>query len=410
MPPRAAVALRKVANERKTPISEAETMARIDGPTNRPAWTTCLLLASALISGPVFAQTRLKEPTRSTPSLTPVKSNVRMVSSTAPADLGGRDGQVWRTYDLRPYTERISGVEHPERAVVEWILRETGRDLWFYEPIGVLTASKQQLRVYHTPEVQQVVARLVEQLVNSHGRPYVFRLHLVTVNSPAWRSTAMSMMRPVPMRTPGVDAWLISKENAALLRASLAKRMDYREHNPPNLLIANGQTKQISRRRPKNYVRSVSTSSGVGPAALQNAQINEGFDLLLTPLVTVDERVVDAVIECRVDQIERLVSVPVHVPTPAGVPQRVDIQVPQLVTWRLKERFRWPADQVLLLTCGVVATPEPNQSSFMKIPNPFGPSAQRADALVFIEFQGRPSDALTESAAMPATNATNGRY
>ncbi len=366
----------------------------------------------SLLSGtPLVAQTLLKEPTRGAMPLTTVRSDVRPASTTMPADLGGRAGQVWRSYDLRPYTEQISGVEHPERAVVEWVLRETGRDLWFYEPVGVLTASKQQLRVYHTPEVQRVVARMVKQLVDTHGRPYVFRMHLVTVNSPGWRSTAMSMMRPVPMQTPGVDAWLISKENAALLRASLSKRIDYREHNPPNLVIANGQTQAISRRQPRSYVRSVDVTRGLGPAAVQSSQIDEGFDLLLTPLVSSDERVIDAVIECRIDQIEKLVAVPVQVPTPAGIPQRVDIQVPQLVTWRLKERFRWPADQVLLLTCGVVATPQPASSGFIKIPNPFGPSAGRADALLFIEFQGRPSDALTNTAAAPSSpTSTRGRY
>ena len=378
-----------------------------------PTWM--VLIAGWLVleaaSPATQAQTQLKEPARTALPLTDVRTDVRPASTTTLADPGGRAGQVWRTYDLRPYTERISGVEHPERAVVEWILRETGKDIWFYEPMGVLSASKQQLRVYHTPEVQQVVDRVVKQLTASHGRPYVFRMHLVTVNSPSWRQTAMSMMRSIPMHTPGVDAWLISKENAALLRASLAKRLDYREHSPPNLVIANGQTRTISRRQPRTYVRSVDIHLGAGPAAIQSSQIDEGFDLSLTPLVSPDERIIDAVLECRVDQIEKLVAVPIQVPTPAGVPQRIDIQVPQMVTWRLKERFRWPADQVLLLTCGVVATPEPNNSTFLKLPNPFGPSAGRADAIVFIEFQGRPSDALTDTAATPTVpTSTRGRY
>ena len=46
-----------------------------------------------------------------------------------------------------------------------------------------------------------------------------------------------------------------------------------------------------------------------------------------------------------------------RVPSLAGGLQRVEIQVPQIVSWRLHERFRWPTNQVLLLSCGVVATP-----------------------------------------------------
>ena len=87
----------------------------------------------------------------------------------------------------------------------------------------------------------------------------------------------------------------------------------------------------------------------------------------------------------------------------------MEIQVPQMVSWRLKERFRWPADQVLLLACGVVAAPGPARTNILGIPNPFVGDSHRADALLFIEFKGRPSDALTDAAAS-SKSVTNGRY
>ena len=43
------------------------------------------------------------------------------------------EGQVFRRYDLRPYTGRIDSNLTPQQAVIDWILRETGTATWFNE-------------------------------------------------------------------------------------------------------------------------------------------------------------------------------------------------------------------------------------------------------------------------------------
>lgn len=45
-------------------------------------------------------------------------------------------------------------------------------------------------------------------------------------------------------------------------------------------------------------------------------------------------------------------------PLSTGQAYTGQINVPQVASWRLHERFRWPADEVLLLSCGVVAAPK----------------------------------------------------
>ena len=52
--------------------------------------------------------------------------------------LPNQHGQVWREYDISPYTLRVQNVEQPEQALVDWIIRETGTQVWFSEPLGVL--------------------------------------------------------------------------------------------------------------------------------------------------------------------------------------------------------------------------------------------------------------------------------
>jgi hypothetical protein len=124
--------------------------------------------------------------------------------------------------------------------------------------------------------------------------------------------------------------------------------------------------------------------------------VQEGFTLEISPLLSLDGTTADAVIKCHIDQVERFVPVAIDVPSMTGGGQRLQLQVPQMVSWRLHERFRWPAKHVLLLSCGVVATPEPQASNPLGIPNPFSSSRGRADALLFIESHGKASQTLVE--------------
>jgi hypothetical protein len=318
-------------------------------------------------------------------------------------------GQVWREYDIRPYTSKVSSTAKPEQAIIDWVLRETGTEVWFSSPLGLLSADREALRVYHTPEMQRLVADVVDRFVASEAESHVLGLRLVTVNSPNWRSKAHPLLRPIEAQSPGIDAWLVSKENTAVLVGELLKRTDCREHNSPNLLIHNGQSHTISRMRPRNYVRSVRLRPGAWPGhELQMGQVQEGYSLQLSPLLSADASTIDAVIKCEIDQVERFVPVPLDLPLLGGQSQRVQLQVPQIVSWRLHERFRWPAHEVLLLSCGVVATPTSERATTFGIPNPLAVGPGRADALLFVECKGRASQTLVEPQA--TASAPNPKY
>ena len=53
----------------------------------------------------------------------------------------------------------------PQRAIHR-ILRETGYEAWHGTPVGLLSAECKVLRVYHTPQMQSVVAEIVDRFVN----------------------------------------------------------------------------------------------------------------------------------------------------------------------------------------------------------------------------------------------------
>jgi hypothetical protein len=314
-------------------------------------------------------------------------------AETAPAQmLPHTDGQKWAEYDIRPYTSRMAGVDKPEQAVVDWVLRETGTEIWFGEPLGFLSASRDTLRVYHVPAVQERVKGIVDRLVDRQGDKYAMGVRLVTVGSPNWRAKALPMLRPVPVQAAGVDAWLISKENAALLISQLRKRTDFTEYSSPSFVIRNGHSQTLGRRQPRTYVRGLKTrENGWLGYEIEPGSIEEGYSLLLSPLMALDGRSIDVVVQCQIDQVERFVPVAVDLPGPTGQSQRQQIEVPQLVSWRLHERFRWPADEVLLMSCGVVAAPGGDRSLPLGLPNPLAMGAPRADALLFLDSKGKVS-------------------
>lgn len=334
------------------------------------------------------------------------KAPITLVSRGAKT-LPNDHGQVWKQYDISPYTSRVTTTEHPERAVIDWVLRETGTEVWFSEPLGILNANRNTLYVYHTEAMHRLIGDVVDRfLVNCvdgrEAESYAFSLRLVTISSPNWRTAAMSLLQPVDVKAAGVDAWLVSKENAAVLIGQLQKRTDYREHNSPNVLIANGQSHTISRTTPRNYVRTVKMRRDVWPGhELDMGQMQEGYSLQISPLMSLDGSTIDAAVRCHIDQVEKLVPVPVDVPSAAGGAQRVQIQVPQVVSWRLHERFRWPASQVMLLSCGVIASPTAERTGLLGLPVPAGialtNSPGRADALLFIECKGKESQTLLEA-------------
>ncbi|HUT08985.1 MAG TPA: hypothetical protein VMY42_00680 [Thermoguttaceae bacterium] len=338
----------------------------------------------------------------------------RVTSGTG--TLPNKYGQVWREYDISPYTLRVTSTKRPEQAIVDWILQETGYEVWHSEPLGILSATPRTLRVYHTPDMQEAVAELVDRFVGSQAETSTFSLRVVTLDSPDWRARVRRLMQPVDVPTPGVSAWLLQKEDAAILSAELRRRTDYREHHSPHFMINNGQSTLVSTMRSRNYIADVVPRGDVWPGyESETAQVDEGFSLEFSPLLSIDRQMIDAMIKCEINQVEKMIPVSVDVPSVAAPRQRTQIQVPQMAHFRFEQRFRWPADRVLLVGMGVVAVPVPVEPKLQElipgVPLPFSKSPARADLLVFVESKGKTGQ--TSSAAgdpLREAKTYRGRY
>lgn len=336
--------------------------------------------------------------------------------SKGAGSLPNTDGQVWREYDITPYTLRDTNSSHPEQAIVDWILRETGYEAWHTTPVALLSANRRTLRVYHTPQMQSVVSEIVDRFVNGHAENHGFGLRILTVTNPNWRTRALPLMKPIPVQSPGVQGWILAKEDAALLMDELRRRTDYREHNPPHQMVQNGQSLVVSSMRPVSYTKGIIRTDQTWPGYQPElGQLDSGFTLEFSPLLALDTHTTDAVVKVRLSQIEKMLPVKLEVPSVVAQNQRAEIQVPQVTMVQIHERFRWPTDQVLLLSMGVVATPGPTKPNVLKDAIPMLKSAPRADALLFVESKGPVAPSLpggvapTSTASRPS-QTFHGRY
>ncbi len=338
------------------------------------------------------------------------------VGSGLPSDAG----QLWHEYDISSYTARVTSTKRPEQAIIDWILRETGYEAWHSEPLGVLSASNRTLRVYHNAPMQRMVADVVDRFTSSEAATYTFSMRVVTLDSPNWRSAGQRLLRAIPVQTPGVNAWVLPKENAAILLGELRQRNDYREHSSPYLMVNNGQSTVVSVMRGRPYVRDIilrpDTPNGFDPSP---GQVDEGFALDFSPLLTADRRMIDAMIKCDIDQVEKMIPVMIDVPTPTLPRQRTKIESPQITHYRFHERFRWPTDEVLVVNLGMVALPIPVDGAPLVpgVPLSIGSTPPRADLLIVIECKGaalptNPAATATTGHRRPMREAKNyrGRY
>jgi hypothetical protein len=325
-------------------------------------------------------------------------------------------GQQWVEYDIRAYTKTVKNQERPQQALVDWILRETGTDTWFGETAGALTADKNTLRVYHTPAIQQKVAQLCERFVNGVSEPQVFGLRIIQIGNPQWRAKAFGMMRSIPSTSTGVQAWLMPKENGAILLSQLRERNDARELQAVDIPLFNGQLQALEQLRSRNYLKEYvrNPTAAYPPWTPVSSEVKEGFRLQVSPLMSLDNRTADLMLKCEIDQVERLSQVRIDLPMGAAQTQYTNIEVPQIVSWRLQERISWPTDQILMLSCGIVAAPNgssdnslmTNPPSFLGLNRVIPTVGSRSDALLWLEYRG-PLSTQIGIGSPPATQTSS---
>ena len=301
-----------------------------------------------------------------------------LVPVVARAQIPADAGQVWKTYDIAAFVNAAG--PGSERHVVDWVLQDTGYAAWHGRVAASLSADAATLKCFHTPEIQARVAETVDRFVAEAARPHRFGVRVFGLGGPAWRTEARPALTSITAATPGVQAWIAPRENAAAVIARLKARSDCQELPTGAVLAGNGVPAALVGGRKQPYVQDVTPRPEAWPGwQTQSAACDEGLALDVQPLLSRDGSAVDAIFRCRIDQIERLASV--SLPSPSDR-QQVQVAVPQVAAVRVGERFRWPANQTLFIGLGLVPWPVPGQNGATA--SLLG-DANRRDVLVVVE-------------------------
>ncbi len=290
-----------------------------------------------------------------------------------------QSGQFWKEYSLTSYSSRLPTVSQPQQAVVDWIMNQTGPETWHGEVPAVLSATRARLRVFHTNEVQAQVAEIVERFTRPIQPQVLMRVQIFATTDLNWRSGLVHLLKPAAIGPDGQHVWLIAPEDASLVRNRL--KLDRQPNAISKQIMAyNGQPTAIETGQPVNYISGLELASGLYMAYQPVVdRLNEGIKATFTPLWTTDATAVD--IEFRVTSrvVKRLHYAQGVAPLSSGNQEAI-VQVPEVSSTSFEQSLRWPATQVLLMSCGV----QVGNVSAKRGPFSFSPSA--SELLILVEL------------------------
>lgn len=276
------------------------------------------------------------------------------------ASLPSDAGQFWMVYDLTPYTSLYPNLPSPEQTIVSWILQDTGKDFWFKEPFGVISATREKLYVYHTAQVQQYVSNVLDRFMDAEKKKTVFRVQIFLVDTPDWRTRTASLLRPAPVGRNDISGWELNKTDVPAFQQTLSKRPDYTELNAARSDVPNAELFGWVLPAPeRTYVRDIQVAPSVPQGYVSDVhKIDEGYRFEATPLISTDGTKAEILFSCTSTVIEKTLSVPLKIPTASAPRQQLNAETPQIAHTEISDRISFSLDKAFLLDLGMVPMPE----------------------------------------------------
>lgn len=318
------------------------------------------------------------------------------VSTTIPDE----PGHEFRTFNLTPYTRLRHDVTAPQAAVIDWILRRTRNSSWFGERVTSLSADKTELRVYHEPRIIRQVAEIVDRFTNAVENYLSIRVRFIVATNPNWRYAVFNRLNPIAAGPQGQQVWTLDKEEAIQILTQFQIDQGFQIVGGKQLEIVNGQSTLVETTLKRTYAAGIQPETG-GENAGQSPNPNtgnvrtltEGVSLKISPLLRFEGDDIELHMDLRASSIKSFFRARVIGPRRGGAPE-VNIEVPEVVsTWMETTIPRWPIDQALLISAGILPGILRNRSGVL---NALGFANNNTELLVLLE--ARPvKDAVSRS-------------
>ncbi|RUL83190.1 hypothetical protein [Tautonia sociabilis] len=277
-----------------------------------------------------------------------------------------QDGLGWGIFNISPYTALPHSREtaKPESAIVEWIFRHTGSEIWHGEDLAVLSVTPKQLRAFHRDEVIAKVNEVYRRFVDAWFDILTLRVRIVSAVDPKWRYDIASKLESIRLGSgtgrggpQGQHAWLLDPSDTERLMATMTISQAFRLVEERKEPIVNGQTLVLRTglKDPVTYRGGLDRSNQVALGFEPTVDsVEEGVELRASPLLRGDGTSVDLAVDLKATSVRRKIVTRVIVPRQIG-PAEMDLDVPEVSHTRLNQTIPdWPLDRSLILSAGIL--------------------------------------------------------
>ena len=255
--------------------------------------------------------------------------------------------QKWYEYDIRSYTGRFQNPEEAQKAIRDWILRVTSPETWHDNEVAAFTIDREKVKLYHNPEVRQQMDNLLGRFVHYNPGTFHCRIWVLNVEDLSWRRDFLATLKPLPVKEPGRQAWLVPEIQVAQLLTQVKQAKQSVGLTNPRFVVENGTT-SIVNWQPKKVgtYEHIASIESEGDVSTQTELANDGIEMVFSPLITIDGNIeMDLEVMLRKQDRTRTIKVDT-----VGKPR---VQIPEIHSAMLKERFVFEPGQNLLLSFGL---------------------------------------------------------
>jgi hypothetical protein len=391
----------------------------------RTALLLSMLGAGALLPQTLWAQTAGRKSSSKTRDKTfaPVSAredepvDKEASAEEAPATIPPEPGFQWKRWPIAKYTRVASNQTNPQKALVDWIFKRTGLAEWHGDKVAVLSASRNELRAYNSPDVLKQVDDVVERFTNAVEDILSVHVQFIAAVDTRWRYSVYNRLTFVGSGPQGQQIWTMRVEDAALVLSQMQVQQGFRKLADQRVEMVNGQTLTIKTSEPRAFASGLQRDGGAGAGFQSRAdKIEESVLLKLSPLLNFEGDATDAMIDLTVNTVRSFHRTRVITPRESG-PGEMAIDVPEATQTRLEQTVKnWRLGQTLVISAGIHPGVLSNKGGWFNLPIP-GTYPTGTEVLVFLEAEtvsrskssSRVDDTPTESTSTNTSKSSRSK-
>jgi hypothetical protein len=304
-----------------------------------------------------------------------------------PADLPDEPGYTWLNRDISRYTSLAydARTPRPQNDIVNWIFRRTGSEVWHGEKIAVLSASRAQIRAYHSRTWLREVDAIVQRFIDATADILDVRVRFFAAQDPRWRYAVYSRLNRIGTGPHGQQIWTLTPESARLVESQLLVTPGFKALADRRFELVNGQTVTVETADKLDYFAGAQRESSVGLGYQPSVQnLNEGVTLRFSPLLNHEGDMLDAAVDLKAVTVKRLYRTRILARREIG-PNDLAIDIPEVTETRLNLTVpNWPLGQTLLISGGITPGILQPKGGFLRLP---GTMPTDTELLVFLDVE-----------------------